>query len=591
MCLLRRRGTLTPHVRGVLRMRNWIALAAVLLLFFPAHGRAGLFDNDVSSSPVAPGPPSAPNTKPSGVAPSSNVAPRAAARLPIPAASAQADAGRLMRDVLHDDFIQATTPDRKIGLARKLMETAAETKDDAAQSFVLYKTAGDLAISGGDLEEAEGADRKLRSMFDVDPLTLNVERFEAAAKTAKQAADFALVAKECGQWFDAQQFDRQMELSQRLVTAGNEMARKSGDPMIAARWAQRAADQKAIQAAYLLVKPSLATLEKTPADPAANLAAGKYYCFILGDWDKGLPLLALCSDGQLQALAAEEVSPSANPVEVGDRWWDLAEHEVRRAQQNIRFHAADWYRVGQATATGAERARLERRIALVEPLLAASARTAQSVGSRMVPGKLLLIVDHEEQQIAEEACKKYGLSYDVIDSFDAAREDYRGYSTILCGSNKMMYWKTHKSPEDFQYIDAFVEGGGHLVVFGSFNADGDFQLERYGIHTSYYHGSNFAPSPGKTELLMAGNEDLLPHDGLLHSAGNFKCSSPHVVLLNRVKKTGEPDGPLMITMPWKRGRITFNIVEPNWKQPHDALWLLTATINWISRGSPMGKIE
>ena len=339
------------------------------------------------------------------------------------------------------------------------------------------------------------------------------------------------------------------------------------------------------------MKPSLAILEKTPADPAANLAAGKYYCIILGDWDKGLPLLALGGDAQLKALAAQEVSPSANPIEMGDHWWTLAEHEQARAQQNIRFHAADWYRLGEANASGADSARLQRRIAFVQPMMAARGRTAQNVGSRIARGKLLLIVDHEEQQTAEEACKKYGLSYDEINTFDAAREDYRAYSTILCGSNKMMYWKSHKSPEDFQYINAFVEGGGHLVVFGSFNGDGDFQLERYGIHTSYYHGNYFAPSPGKTELLMAGNQDLLPHDGLLHRAGNFTCSSPHVVLLNRVKKTGEPDGPLMISMPWKRGRITFNIVEPHWKQPHNALWLLTATINWISRGSPMGKIE
>lgn len=351
-------------------------------------------------------------------------------------------------------------------------------------------------------------------------------------------------------------------------------------------------DQKEIQAAYVAVKPSLTALDKTPADRAANLAAGKYYCFVLDDWEKGLPMLAQSGDAKLKALATQEISPSSDPIEIGDHWWEESDHERNRMQRNIRFHAADWYRIAQATATGLSKARLEHRLALVEPLLATSGRTHHLLGSRMSPGKLLLIVDNEnqEQQVAKDACKKYGLPYDVTKSFDATREDYRDYSTILCGSNMMRYWKTHNGPEDFQCVDAFIEGGGHLVVFGSFNADGDAALERYGIHSSYYHGDCFAACPG-TELLMAGNKDQLPQDGLLHTAGNFKCESPHFLLLNRVKKSGEPDGPLMITMPWNQGRITFNIVEPGWKQPHDGLWLLTATINWISRGAPMGKVE
>ena len=91
--------------------------------------------------------------------------------------------------------------------------------------------------------------------------------------------------------------------------------------------------------------------------------------------------------------------------------------------------------------------------------------------------------------------------------------------------------------------------------------------------------------------MMAGNEDLLPADKMVHTAGNFKCTSPHVVLLQRTKKNGDADGPLMVTLPWKKGRITFNVVEPSWKQPREAMWLLTATVGWISRGAPMEPLK
>lgn len=189
-------------------MDNAIPLCAVLLIVFSQFGLAAA---------VGPGAPS-------------QLAPGATrSRLPTPDAPAQATAERLMRDVLHDDFAQATTPDRSLALARKLMETAADTRDDSAQSYVLYKTAGDVAISARDLRLAHLADRKLCSVFNLDPVVLNVERFESAAKAAKKSADFAMIANASGQWVDAQEFDGRTELWQRAVSVGTESARRSAD--------------------------------------------------------------------------------------------------------------------------------------------------------------------------------------------------------------------------------------------------------------------------------------------------------------------------------------------------------------------------
>ena len=44
------------------------------------------------------------------------------------------------------------------------------------------------------------------------------------------------------------------------------------------------------------VSVSIDTLKANPDDPEANLAVEKYTCFTKGDWDKGLPMLAKCSD-------------------------------------------------------------------------------------------------------------------------------------------------------------------------------------------------------------------------------------------------------------------------------------------------------
>ena len=53
---------------------------------------------------------------------------------------------------------------------------------------------------------------------------------------------------------------------------------------------------------------ALAALQNDPNDPNANLIAGRYVCFVNGDWSVGLPMLALGDDEALRQLAAKELT-------------------------------------------------------------------------------------------------------------------------------------------------------------------------------------------------------------------------------------------------------------------------------------------
>ena len=64
-------------------------------------------------------------------------------------------------------------------------------------------------------------------------------------------------------------------------------------------------------------------LETTPDDPKASLAAGRWYCFVVGDWEKGLPLLAQSSDAEMAKSAALDMKNPSVPAEqvtAGDGW-------------------------------------------------------------------------------------------------------------------------------------------------------------------------------------------------------------------------------------------------------------------------------
>lgn len=70
---------------------------------------------------------------------------------------------------------------------------------------------------------------------------------------------------------------------------------------------------------------ALEKLEKDPNDPEANLIAGKYKAFVLGDWKEGMEFLIKSSDKTLKPLAEHELDPRYTPtapqkVTMGNEW-------------------------------------------------------------------------------------------------------------------------------------------------------------------------------------------------------------------------------------------------------------------------------
>ncbi len=114
------------------------------------------------------------------------------------------------------------------------------------------------------------------------------------------------------------------------------------------------------------VKPALATLDTNPADPAANLAVGRYYyCLMKGDWAKGVSMLALSSDPTIKVLAEKElqgVTAANDQVALADGWWALAENETGTAKEQLQAHAAGWYKQALPQLGGLVKAKVEKRL-------------------------------------------------------------------------------------------------------------------------------------------------------------------------------------------------------------------------------------
>ena len=70
------------------------------------------------------------------------------------------------------------------------------------------------------------------------------------------------------------------------------------------------------------------SLVSNPTDANANLMIGMYFCFGRGEWNTGLPMLAVGSDDGLKLLAGKDLAEAKSPTQeaqLGDEWWQFAD--------------------------------------------------------------------------------------------------------------------------------------------------------------------------------------------------------------------------------------------------------------------------
>jgi hypothetical protein len=119
------------------------------------------------------------------------------------------------------------------------------------------------------------------------------------------------------------------------------------------------------------IRQALGALRSDPNDAEANLAVGKFFCVQRGDWQRGIPLLALGSDAAWNAAAEAELATAATPddlIRTGNAWWDLAQTRTGREREACLLRAGAWYReAGKSVSTSSRAGRhVASRLTMIE---------------------------------------------------------------------------------------------------------------------------------------------------------------------------------------------------------------------------------
>jgi serine/threonine protein kinase len=354
----------------------------------PAPSLSALLDTLPPDAPTppppadpAPSPEPSPKPEPEPAQPESPVS-VADALPPVPSENARSRASQLMRDTFEADLAQASTPAEKSELATRLLSVATEIKDDLAGRYVILEEVTGLAMDAGDFAMGLDAIDRMARSFAIEPWSKKYDWLAACADTAKTSGQRRAAATEVFELAKEAYEASQFEHADRLCTLAESEGKKAAPfPLIKQIRLLDAEIAKRL-VAFKAYEKAMQKLAADGTDRGANLAAGRYECFVLGDWDAGLAKLAASSDADLQALAAKELAaPSAPEQQVGvaDGWWDLAEGEAGPTAASLHRHAADWYEKAAEKATGLLKAKAEHRL---EESRAAAATAESESGNR-----------------------------------------------------------------------------------------------------------------------------------------------------------------------------------------------------------------
>jgi hypothetical protein len=262
-----------------------------------------------------------------------------------PEAPALADAEKTVRSLFKDEYAKKTAKDRAF-LGQKLLDQARQSKDVPASQFVLYREAQDNLSQGGELTLSFDAIDEWSRRFVIDAVDFKVKAIANAAKLAKTPEEALAIGVAHLKAADAAALADRFDVAEKEAQAAVATARKVANVPALNRAASRSKEIAEQKAAFDKLKKSRDALAANPEDPDANLAVGRYQCFVKGAWDTGLPLLAKGSEAALKELAAKDlVAPkeAEGQVAVGDGWWEAGDKLTGAAKMFMRGRAAGWY--------------------------------------------------------------------------------------------------------------------------------------------------------------------------------------------------------------------------------------------------------
>ena len=304
-----------------------------------------------------------PNEPPSSKQTSEEPKPRPPKLERVPDEQTRAALERQVARAFRSELREAKTANQKGQLARTLGKVAKEEAADSAKRYVLLIMARDLAIQAADLKLANALIADVLSQYATDELDTRSDVLSRIVSFSRQPLFHAILFPQLEDLVTkAVQADR-YSVAEVLCKSATVSAARSKNVELKRHALYMSRDVTRLATAYTSISQQIETLRKNPLNRQASTAAGKFFCFVKGDWKRGIPLLANGEDESLAELAKQELAPDPDLLKLADNWMAVASgRNGSSTKVTIQNHAVRFFRVSLSQKTGAERDHLKQQL-------------------------------------------------------------------------------------------------------------------------------------------------------------------------------------------------------------------------------------
>jgi len=292
-------------------------------------------------------------------------------RAAIPTEALLTAAGEEVRKLYADEYKTAKKAEDRKQFAKKLFEESKQVEADPPALFVMLRAARDIAAPTGDLDLALDAQAKLLEFFQVDEFPTTLKVLEQCSPQLKDSSAVGKLYDEAMRLADLALEHDDFAGAKQALNMAQSAARRSQNQEALAAANRREDEVNASRFAFQKIAPHLHTILRSPEQPTANGAVGRYTSLVKRDWEKGLGMLAKGDDQPLRKLAQDDLGdPRDHETQavLGDAWWEWSEQASSPIEKSsAKQRAIHWYKQAlPGLQPSLSRVRAERRVAEIE---------------------------------------------------------------------------------------------------------------------------------------------------------------------------------------------------------------------------------
>jgi hypothetical protein len=322
--------------------------------------------------------------------------PAPAVRQPAPTPDEQKAMLAELQSIYKDEFERGLKPEGRQEFIAFCLSAARKLKSTPVAQFVLCREAYDRAMRLEQFITAADVIDELERNFEIDGYRFRMHLLTEAARAAKTPDERFPLLQFALEMADHALATQQADDVSKLANIAESMARNLPNRDVKAQTTARCAELRKEVEELAPVSAARQRLAADPADPAASLVVGRRQCFVEGNWDQGLKLLAQSDHPALGAAAKLDLETKKGDrqgaVAIGDAWFELAGADPALAAAFTR--ASHWYEQALAGSDGLEKVKLQKRIEQVsamnlqKPAAAADKATPKLASARFMLTRL-----------------------------------------------------------------------------------------------------------------------------------------------------------------------------------------------------------